>query len=300
MLRTSYSLTDCIADYLAVIEFRLSKNTVEAYKRDIEQFSEFLKGFKVTKPTQLKERLVAQFFCMLKEKQMATATIKRKFQSVRFFCNFLVERQMIQDGLFANLEVGSAAPFKIHVPSASDIQKLIECTDLTCEEGVRDRAIMELLYSSGLRASELCDLAVGDITHTQVRVESSKGDKTRTVPITQEALFWVQQYLNEFRPGYEHDDYLFQLKQGGKITRQYLHTLIAKYAKKMNIKNFSVHTFRHSCATHLLEAGADIRFLQVLLGHSNIQMTARYTTITSASLTQAFNLTHPRGKNVLN
>lgn len=294
MSTTLFSIENHVKDYLALLSLKVSDNTMDAYKRDLGQFKGFLDDFKVYRPKQLKVSVLTAYFCDLKEQGRAPATIRRKHACIKAFCDYLGRKGFICKNIFKEVVAPKKPPYKIHVPTVEDMARLLALPDTTTEEGARDLAVMELLYSSGLRVSEACNLAVRDVSETQVRIESGKGGKTRTVPITSQANRQITAYLDTWRPKRVADEYLFMQVNGKVMSRLYVARMIKRYALKANIKDLSPHTFRHACATHLLEAGADIRFLQTLLGHSQLEITARYATVTASALTKTFNLTHPR------
>jgi site-specific recombinase XerD len=157
--------------------------------------------------------------------------------------------------------------------------------------GVRDRAMLELLYSSGLRASELCNLDINDFKYDCVVVREGKRDKTRTIPITQEASSAIKNYL--YIRGFEEGN-LFLTENRKPVRRQLLFKIVCRYANKAGIKGVTTHTLRHACATHLLDEGADIRLIQEILGHSSLTSTQRYAHLSSNKMQQMFKQFHPR------
>jgi integrase/recombinase XerD len=178
------------------------------------------------------------------------------------------------------------------IPTFEEIKVLLEQPNVENESGLRDRAILDLLYSSGLRASELCDLRLEDIGANQVRVSCGKRGKTRTVPMTGSAHKWVMEYVEKYRG--RDSGFLFRTLQCKQIRRQLLCRIVVDYANKAGIDGVTTHTLRHACATHLLDHGADLRMIQEVLGHSTIASTQRYTHLSSHKIHAMFSQFHPR------
>jgi integrase/recombinase XerD len=166
------------------------------------------------------------------------------------------------------------------------------------ESGLRDRAMIELLYSSGLRATEICDLKLNHISDMQVMVKCGKRGKTRTIPMTEQAYQWINTYVEKHRKErFSHDQgLLFVTLQGKPIRRQFLFLMIKDYVCKADLQEITPHTLRHACATHLLDQGADLRMIQEVLGHSSIASTQRYTHLSSNKMQSMFKQFHPRDK----
>jgi site-specific recombinase XerD len=178
------------------------------------------------------------------------------------------------------------------IPTRDEIERLLNAPDCDDWEGIRDKAMMELLYSSGLRASELCALELKDIGDAQVFIAKGKRSKARMVPMTETASECVQQYIERCRG--EDKGLLWQRINGLPLSRIDLFGIVVKYAKKAALDNISPHTLRHACATHLLDAGADLRLIQEVLGHSSISSTQRYTHLSSQNVQSMFQKFHPR------
>jgi integrase/recombinase XerD len=182
------------------------------------------------------------------------------------------------------------------VLSASEVEALLAQPDPATKQGVRDRAILELLYATGIRVSELCNLAIYDVDDDQVRV-FGKGSKERIVPISARAVVAIDNYLVQFRDQYdsEKEKKLFLSLKGKPIDRTSIWKLIKAYALKANIaKNIFPHMMRHSFASHLLDGGADLRIIQEMLGHAHISSTDRYTHVSLSKVHERFKSMHPR------
>jgi site-specific recombinase XerD len=201
---------------------------------------------------------------------------------------YLRIRKIITEDLLLEVPTPRIQKKAPYVPTVSEIEAI-----LAIPASRRDKAILELLYSSGLRASELCDLDIRDTSGFQIMVRCGKGGKTRTVPLTQQAYNTMAEYIQErgTQPGP-----LFQTLMQKKLRRQLLSKIVTSYAKKAGIEGVTTHTLRHACATHLLDQGADLRLIQEVLGHSSIASTQRYTHLSSNKMQEMFNKFHPRKK----
>lgn len=283
-----------LTGFEAHISLSKATATAKAYIYDIEKFLDYLTGLNVKRLSSLKREHIIRYLSHCKS-ELSDATVCRYYMSLKSFSQYLRRVKLIQCDLLEDIPaplVRSKAP---RIPSIEEVHKLLSAPDATTEYGARDRAILELLYSSGLRASELCDLLLDDVSAGAVRVSCGKRGKTRTVPLTHTAWATIAQYIDGYRgtdPGP-----LFVTSHGKRLSRQFLYKLVSKYAEQCGIADFSTHTLRHACATHLLDHGADIRLIQAVLGHSSIASTQRYTHLSSASMQQMFGQYHPRDKN---
>jgi integrase/recombinase XerD len=277
-------------DYLRS-ERGLSAHTLEAYGRDVRLFIQVAHGDAPTVDT------VYAFLGLLKEKQYAPSSIARMLVSIKVFCRFLKREGLLAWDLNAIFETPKVWQLIPEVLSISEIDLLLKQPDPSRAEGARDLAILELLYATGMRVSELCTLTLNDLSDAHVKVEG-KGKKERLIPIGQRALDAIDHYLLHFRGNVsERNAFLFLSKRGTAIRRQTIWMRIRLYAKAAGIsKEISPHTLRHSFATHLLENGADLRIIQELLGHEDIGTTDRYTHIANSHVHAAFKAFHPRYK----
>ncbi|MCH1429781.1 MAG: site-specific tyrosine recombinase XerD [Chlamydiales bacterium] len=274
----------------------VSKNTLEAYQRDIQKFFDFLNTRGVSDITLVDDVLLSDYFMELKSKQFASSSYSRFLVALKVFFRFLKRESYLEDDLEMFFQ-GSKIWQKVPDYLSEEEIKLLLKTCPSNAEGARDKAIIEMLYGCGLRVSELCGLKVNDIGDDFVKV-MGKGDKERMVPIGSKALEAVDHYLAQHRQCFEsetHSDYVFLAKSSKPIDRFFVWGMLKKYSKKAGIqKNVSPHTLRHSFATHLLENGADLRVIQELLGHVNIATTDRYTHISTKKVSSSFNKFHPR------
>lgn len=278
-------------------ERRASPHTVDAYARDTLRFIEFLERAAVTRLTEAET--LERFSHSLRKANLAEVSIARKLCAARAFLKFLYRRgaldQMPAPG-------AQAARVRRRLPtylSQSEVRRLLLQPDVTTALGVRDRCILELLYASGLRVSELLDLDAreAEISEMILRVVGKRG-KERLAPYGQSARRWLDRYLREARPklvGKTRCDRLFLNVRGGRLSRVGLWQRLTQYAALAGItKNLSPHTLRHSFAVHLLEGGADLRVVQELLGHADISTTQIYTQVTDERLREVYRRSHPR------
>lgn len=225
------------------------------------------------------------------------ASLCRYYMSLRAYVRYLLRTGIITKDLTHDLREGAPRCKQLapRVPTPEQVLNILEQPDTNTEAGVRDRAILEVLYSSGLRATELCNLELRDFKGDSLLVQCGKGEKTRTVPLTEQAHHWVALYVNLYR-GIEEGLLFVTQVHKKEIRSQFLSHLVGQYASKAGLKGVTTHTLRHACATHLLEKGASIRMIQLVLGHSSIASTERYTQLSGQSIQKMFNQFHPRAR----
>lgn len=276
-----------LPDFIAYLrsEKGLSPHTIEAYGCDIEAF--------LNKGYGLDVEGVIRHLSDLHSLGLASSSIARKLISLKVYLRFLFREKILHQNVSALLETPKLWQLIPEVMTQAEVTRLLESPDTKTFHGARDRAILEVLYGSGLRVSELCALTLYSIDERSVKV-FGKGGKERMVPIGKEALKAVDHYLLLFRDQFQSES-LFVTQNGKQIDRIAIWRMIKSYAKKAGIqKNISPHTLRHSFATHLLDHGADLRVIQEMLGHTHIATTDRYTHITPGRLQAAFAKFHPR------
>lgn len=270
------------------LEKRLSANSVEAYLRDLRQFAHFILRLWDVPPQKVESSMVERYMAWLYDKGREKSSQARALSSVKSFFNFL----MINDRIEASpAEFVQSPKFGRQLPdilSTDEIDRIIASIDTSTVKGLRDQAMLELLYSCGLRVSELTSLRIQDLFFGEgyIRV-IGKGDKQRLVPVSAVARERVHRYLDK-RPGARtNEDILFLNNRGGQLTRVMVFTILREAARRAGIqKHISPHTFRHSFATHLLEGGASIRQVQEMLGHESILTTEIYTHLDNSHLRQ--------------
>ncbi len=286
------------------VERNLAKNTIESYSIDINRYVNFLKEQKVSKPENIKISLLYDFIDILNEIPLAAASISRNFSSIRMFHEFMMNEGYVKKDITENI-ISPKIPKRLpKVLSINEIEKILNVIDITKILGIRDRAMLELLYACGLRISELLKLRLSSIFFDEeiIRV-FGKGNKERIIPFGNEARKWLKKYINYIRPELKKknilkaEDFIFLNARGGPLSRMGVWKIIQQHVKSAGIyKKVSPHTFRHSFATHLLEGGADLRAVQEMLGHSDISTTQIYTHLDRDYLKEIHKTFHPREK----
>lgn len=287
-----------IADFLSYIgsEKGLSENTIKAYGKDLEHFSNFLSAKNSDNIKDLTEKDLWEFLEKRKNAGMASSTLCRNVIALKVFFRFLKREGYVIESKALYLESPRLWQLIPEVLTPEEVDLLLACPSGNTSADIRARAILELLYASGLRVSELCTLSLYDVDDKFVRVKG-KGGKERLVPVGSKALEAIDLYLSGPREQFqsEQEKHLFLSAKGKPLDRITIWRLIKRLGKKAGItKSISPHTLRHSFATHLLERGADLRVIQDFLGHSNIQTTDRYTHISQKQVRDAFYRCHNR------
>ncbi|MGA1434650.1 MAG: site-specific tyrosine recombinase XerD [Candidatus Kapaibacteriota bacterium] len=284
------------------LEKGVSENTITAYMFDIELFVLHAHSQGIVRFDEIQISTVNSFLMMLEELGLALSSRTRTLSSLRGFFSFLFTNKSIDTDITEKAELPKSRRTLPDTLSIDEMLSILEQPDTSTLPGIRNRAILELLYACGLRVSELCGLKQRDMLLEQevIRV-FGKGSKERIVPIGSSALDWVGQYQEEVRPhfmkvGKATDDIVFLNQRGTGISRMSVWSIVSEATKQAGIeKHVHPHTFRHSFATHLLEGGADLRALQEMLGHSDISTTQIYTHIDREFIRQVHKTYHPRG-----
>lgn len=297
------SFTEPVESFLAWLELErgLSANTIKAYTRDIAQCAAFMHQHGARNWGDVDASHVSSWTADLSKKDFARTSQSRKLSALRMLARHLVSENIRKDE-FTELAVSPKQSRKLpEVLSSDEVTRLLEAPSLTTPHGLRDRAILELFYSSGLRVSELCGLLLQsvDLDEGYVRVYG-KGSKERIAPIGSAAIKAIRDYLSGGRPHFvkaRTGSELFLSQQGRAISRKMVWVMIKDCARKAGIKKpIKPHLLRHSFATHLLEGGADLRAIQEMLGHADISTTQIYTAVQASRLADEHALYHPRGK----
>lgn len=270
-----------------------ARNTIESYQRDILHLIGFLTEDGLKNWKEVTQDHIIQFISS-KRAHYASSSISRALIVIKVFFRFLKREDFISNNFTHLFECPKIWQLIPQILTEHEILILLQQPKVSTLKGARDRAIIEVLYSSGLRVSELCQLKLSDVDDQFVRIKG-KGNKDRIIPIGSKAIEAIDRYL-AFREGEnERDSPLFLGKKHQPLNRVSVWKLIKFYAKKAGLtKVISPHTFRHSYATHLLDNDADLRVIQELLGHASIQSTDRYTQVNNQQLQQAFHQFHPR------
>ncbi|MCV2232222.1 site-specific tyrosine recombinase XerD [Acholeplasma manati] len=279
----------------------LSQNTITAYLRDLEQYRTYLeKSYEITKIQKIERKHIETFLKSLHKKNLSSKSLSRKLTAIKGFHQFLLIENELDTNVAYDIESPKVEKTLPQVLSVQEVIKIIEAVKGTDPLSIRNQALLELIYGSGLRVSELLDLKIADIHLLEgyVRV-LGKGNKEREVPLGDMSVQALRLYLTKSRNQLTMNsiDYLFLNQDGKRLSRQGFFKILRKIAKVAGIdRDVSPHTLRHSFATHLLEAGVDLRTLQELLGHEDIQTTQIYTHISQKHLKDVYLNTHPRAK----
>lgn len=286
-------------EYLTV-ELGLSANTRQAYERDLRLFCKTL-GFKNSDElVNVSREQITGYMTQLKEKGLAAATIARKLAAIKAFYRFMTAEGYMDANPAEVVEAGTKGIKLPRVLSEDEVVRLLNQPDITTAEGFRDRTMLEVLYATGMRVSELINFTLERVDlNMKYIIAFGKGSKERIVPLGSVAAEFLQQYLEKVRPKLTHagrnTNIVFLAFGGHELTRQRFWQIIRAYGRKANInKALTPHILRHSFATHLLDNGADLRSVQELLGHSDISTTQIYTHLTNKRLRDIYAKAHPR------
>jgi len=277
---------------------RLSLNTLQSYRRDIEQYFSYLHEINLHNIANTNKTTVITYLLYLQKKGRATSTISRNLASIRSFYQYISKCKLIDHDPTAELESPKVEKKLPQILSPEEVELLLEqpqCVDL---KGYRDKAMLELLYATGIRVSELIQLDIEDLNIDMAYIRCCKGTRERMIPIGSMAINALKEYLSKSRPllvQNEDEKALFVNINGSRLTRQGFWKIIKQYKNQAKInKDITPHTLRHSFAAHLLENGADLRSIQEMLGHSDISSTQVYAQIANNRIKEIYKKTHPR------
>ena len=293
------TLLSVFFNYLTV-EKGLAQNTLESYKNDLTKYISFLEEREITSPDNVTAGLLREFIMnLMTSKSLAIASIQRHLSSIRQFHKFMVREGITETDPMLNIETPKGWRRLPKTISMSEVESLLKQPGENSNLGIRDGAMIELMYATGLRVSELVNLKYNNINLEIGFISTSgKGGKERVVPMGEYALERIKQYIERSRPAIlkgRSSPHVFISSWGRGLTRQSFWMIIKKYARTAGIKqDISPHSLRHSFATHLLERGADLRSVQIMLGHSDISTTQIYTHITRERLKKIHAECHPR------
>jgi integrase/recombinase XerD len=278
-----------------------SKNTISAYVRDLEQYRLFLEKYhQVKKPSHIQKKHIEGYLKSL-DKRVSSKTIARKLTAIKSFHHFLALEKEVDIDITKDFSTPKSSKTLPKVLSIDQVVSLLEQVDKDSDLGLRNKALLELIYGSGLRVSELLDIQIEDIHLNQSYViVHGKGSKERMVPISDMANIALRKYMADARPNLLNDrkiTHVFLNQNGQRLSRQGFFKVLKKLALDAGIDSeCSPHTLRHSFATHLLENGMDLRTLQTLLGHEDISTTQIYTHISQKRIKEIYKKAHPRAK----
>ena len=288
-------------DYLHYlkVERGLSENTIASYGIDLKLFLEYLRENEIPSFKQVNKEVIVNYMQAEKNNNKANSSILRSVSSLRKFFQYLAQEKIIEKDPMLLIDTPKK---KQHLPQAltkEEVEKLLHSPNTGQVLGLRDRAMLELMYATGLRISEIINLKLEDLHLTMGTLQTlGKGHKERIVPVGDEAIKWINRYLEEARPKLlkqKRSNYLFLNFHGNNLTRQGVWKNLKAEVRKAGIqKNITPHTLRHSFATHILENGADLRIVQELLGHADISTTQIYTHLSNKQLADIYNRAHPR------
>ncbi len=277
----------------------LATNTLESYGRDLRQYCGFLSEDTSQTPETASQATIVAYLMMLRKQGKATATIARRLAALKAFYQFMLKENYVTKDPTDELSSPKLERKLPKVLTVEEVEKLLNQPDASNPTGIRDKAMLEVLYATGIRVSELVSLNLDDVDFDEGFVRCvGKGSKERVVPIGEIAVNSLKAYLSKGRPklvSNPNENALFLNHHGRRLTRQGFWKIVKKYAAQLGIrKEITPHTLRHSFATHLLENGADIRAVQEMLGHADISTTQIYTHVTKDRLKDVYARSHPR------
>ncbi|MCU0666809.1 MAG: site-specific tyrosine recombinase XerD [Candidatus Omnitrophica bacterium] len=291
-------LIDSFLDYISV-ERGLAVNTINSYRDDLEAYFAFLESQKIALLSQTNRNNISGFMLKQKDRGISAVSISRRLAAIKSFYRFLVRERVLKEdptSLVDSPKLWKKIPETL---SLSEVEALLNAPDSRDTQGIRDKAILEILYATGMRVSESAHLKLKEVNLDVGFLRCiGKGNKERVVPVGKKAIACVRKYLESSRPkllGKKESEYLFISRLGGRLSRQSLWKIIQRYSRQAGIKkHIKPHILRHSFATHLLEHGADLRSVQEMLGHANISTTQIYTHINKDRLKSIHRMYHPR------
>jgi len=286
------------AHYLRV-EQGLAENSVTSYTQELRNFAQYLTPKKITDFKRVDRLQVMAYLSALTAAGKSRNSVIHAVSALRKFYRYLVQTHQLTDNPMANVAAPKHAQHLPAVLTVAEVDRLLAAPDTSNKYGLRDRAILEVMYATGLRVSELVHLKLADLHLEMGLIQTlGKGDKERIIPIGDVASDWINQYLAHSRPvllKQRTSPYLFLNAHGGGLSRQSIWQKIKRYVALADIqKDVTPHTLRHSFATHILENGADLRVVQELLGHADITTTQIYTHISKKRLLNVYDAYHPR------
>lgn len=294
-------ITQAIDDYLIylTVEKGASVNTIEAYSNDVSKFAQYLEDQKITKWSQVDQYTVRSYLGYMQSQDVTNTTRARNVAALKSFFRFLFFEKYTDYNLGELLEGPRKEKVLPKYLTVEEVDRLMNAPDVMTPNGCRDKAMLELLYASGLRVSELITLRLQDISFDMEYVRCfGKGSKERVIPLGNYALRAVEHYINHCRPKVANNwqtDVLFLNRSGKGLTRQGFWKLLKKYGREVGITaDLTPHVLRHSFATHLLSNGADLRAIQEMLGHVDIATTQIYTHLLGDQMLEVYKSAHPR------
>jgi integrase/recombinase XerD len=291
-------LLENFLEYLSV-ERGLAKNTIAAYNRDLKSYIFYLRTKNITNIEHTNRTTIVSYLLIMQKKGKASSSISRACAAIKSFYQFLFKERIIDEDPTINLDSPKLEHRLPKVLTVEEVEKLLCQPDMSNPLGMRDKSMLELLYATGMRVSELISIAVEDVNLEMGFLRcTGKGSKERIVPVGTIAVEYLEHYITNARKTIlngKKSNILFLNRQGNNMTRQGFWKIIKKYSRQAGVnKQITPHTLRHSFATHLLENGADLRAVQEMLGHADISTTQIYTHITRNKIKEVYDKTHPR------
>ncbi|MGA2602964.1 MAG: site-specific tyrosine recombinase XerD [Verrucomicrobiia bacterium] len=291
-------LIDAFLDHLTV-ERGLAANTRMAYRADLAQFTEFLHHRGVDHLNGAQRPLITEYLLHRRKAGLSARSLSRHLAAIRMFCRFLSREKLLAVDPTQTIDSPKLWRTLPHLLDYEEVSRLLAAPDTRTKFGVRDKAMLEFMYATGLRVSEVAHIKLSDINFEAGFLRSlGKGSKERIVPIGKQAIEWTQRYLREARGSFGQADNVgevFLSTRGQALSRKTIWALIKKYARRAGItKNITPHTLRHSFASHLLDNGGDLRVIQEMLGHADISTTQIYTHVDQHRLKETHYRYHPR------
>lgn len=280
------------------VERGLAHNTLASYRNDLNQFLQYLQTKQITTLTEVDKNTIIEYLTFQTQQHKENSSIIHSITSLRRFFSYLVQEKIIIKDPMLLIDTPKKKQKLPEVLSIKEVETLLATPNTAQILGMRDRTILEVMYATGLRVSEIINIKLNDL-HLSLGIIQTigKGNKERIIPIGDIAAKWIERYLNESRPKLlkqKRSPYLFLNFHGEQLTRQGIWKNLKAHVKKAGIqKNVTPHTLRHSFATHILENGADLRIVQELLGHSDISTTQIYTHLSKQRLSKVYNQAHP-------
>ena len=276
-----------------------SENTVLSYNRDLSKFLKFLQANKISSLDKVADKDLEKYINELNENGFKSATVSRNIASLKAFFSYLNNEGICDNNPTKGLKSPKIEKKIPEILTTDEVFALLEQPSGDSPKEVRDKAMLELLYATGIRVSELISLDVSDVNLQMSCITCKEGSKSRTIPYGKEAKLSLAKYLDSARNAIVDDKtstILFANCSGQKMSRQGFWKLIKYYAKKAGIEaDITPHTLRHSFAAHLVENGADLRSVQEMLGHSDISTTQIYANMSHSHIREVYNRAHPRG-----
>jgi len=296
-------INQAIDDYIIflTVEKGASGNTIEAYSNDVRKFAQYLEDAGIRRWAQVDTATVRGYLAWMQNESLTNTTRARNVAALKSFFRFLYMEKYTEHNLGELLDTPRKEKVLPKYLTIEEVERLMDAPDVTTPHGCRDKAMLELLYASGLRVSELITLKLSDISFEMAYVRCfGKGAKERIIPLGRYALAALEQYINHCRPKVDNNwqtDTLFLNKNGKGLSRQGFWKLIKKYGREAGIvTDITPHVLRHSFATHLLSNGADLRAIQEMLGHADIATTQIYTHLLGEQMLDVYKSAHPRAK----